>query len=268
LVEQALARPKRAKLVDEWMQLVADVRDIGLRIFASAEVPKTERGYADVKVLALTLLARTVSNVKGAMRLLDDTRVPRVVEARTITRSALENFYWIVGLAEEGDAFARKMRDDEMNHRRAQGQNIFAADIALDAEVGERLRDFLRHNRRQFETAASLSPKQVAQIRKDFAKTYIFYGQLSSDAGHPSLTALNRYVVPETHPEGGGIDIEPVVSDQELAQTCEYLCMAAIGVCIATSQLIGKVPDEVDLNGIAERYTDLSNRTKAGLSQK
>jgi hypothetical protein len=160
------------------------------------------------------------------------------------------------------------MRDDEMNHRRAQGQNIFAADITLEAEVGERLRDYLRRNKKQFERAASLSPKQVAQIRRDFAKTYIFYGQLSSDSAHPSVTALNRYVVPESHPEGGGIDAEPLVSDHELAETCEYLSMVAIGVCVAANQIVGGTPGGAALNRIAERHTDLSNRTKAASASR
>jgi hypothetical protein len=57
----------------------------------------------------------------------------------------------------------------------------------------------------------------VARVRRDFEKTYIFYGQLSSDASHPSTTALCQYIIPESHPEGGGIDVEPVVSDRELA---------------------------------------------------
>jgi hypothetical protein len=249
-------------LVEEWKALTADVRDAGLGIFATAEVPITARGFADEKVLALTLLARTVSNVKGAILLLD---AKRVVEARTITRCAFENLYWIVGLAEEGEVFVRKMRDDEMNHRRAQGQNIFAVDVALDEEVGDRLRTFLRNVNKRFENAKSLSPKKVAQVRSDFEKTYIFYGQLSSDAAHPSVTALNRYVIPETHPEGGGIDVEPLVSEHELAETFEYLCMASVGVCVAANQIIGGTSGGNALNGIAERYTDLSNRTKAAL---
>lgn len=249
-------------LVQEWKALLVSVRDAGLGIFATAEVPKTEQGFADEKVLALTLLARTVSNVKGASLLLEASRI---VEARTITRCVFENLYWIIGLAEEREVFVRKMRDDEMSHRRAQGQSFFAADIALEEDVGERLRTYLRGVNKQFEKAKSLSPKQVAQIRSDFEKTYIFYGQLSSDAAHPSVTALNRYVVPETHPEGGGIDVEPVISEQELAESCEYLCMAAIGVCVAANQIIGGTRGAVGLNGIAERYTDLSNRTKVGL---
>jgi hypothetical protein len=53
------------------------------------------------------------------------------------------------------------------------------------------------------------------------------------------------------------------VSDQELAETCEYLCMAAVGVCVAANQIIGGTTGGKVLQSIAERYTDLSDRTKA-----
>jgi len=103
----------------------------------------------------------------------------------------------------------------------------------------------------------------VAEIRPDFEKTYIFYGHLSSDSAHPSVTALNRYAVPDTQLEEGGIDVEPVVSEKEMAETYEYLCMTAIGVCVAVNQVIGGTTGGSALNDIAVRYTDLSNRTKA-----
>jgi Family of unknown function (DUF5677) len=136
------------------------------------------------------LLARTISNIKGAVLLL---AARRIVEARTITRCCLENLYWTVGLAEEGESFARKMRDDEMSHRKALGQSIFATEIQLEEEVASRLRNFIKGANSQA-SARSLSPKQVAEIRPDFEKTYIFYGHLSADSAHPSVTALNRYV--------------------------------------------------------------------------
>jgi hypothetical protein len=249
-------------IVTEWRALVADIRAVALGMFAKVEVAKTERGFADEKVLALILLARTISNVKGSLLLLD---AKRIVEARTITRCVFENLYWIIGLAEEGEAFVRKMRDDEMSHRRTRGQEIFGADVQLEDNMAERLRAYLKGVNKQFEKAKTLSPKHVAQIRDDFEKTYIFYGQLSSDAAHPSVTALNRYIVPESHPEGGGIDVEPMVSDFEIAETAEYLCMAALGVCVAANQIIGGVAGAESFNAIADRYTELSNRTKAGV---
>jgi hypothetical protein len=72
----------------------------------------------------------------------------------------------------------------------------------------------------QFKVAVSiqwhektLSPKQVARIRGDFERTYILHGQLSSDAAHRSVTALNRCVVPHTATGIGGIDVDPAIMD-------------------------------------------------------
>lgn len=247
-------------LSDEWKNLAAMIRDAGLGIFATANIPRTEKGFADEKVLALALLARTVSNLKATLLLVD---AKRVVEARTIARCVFENLYWVVGLAEEGQAFVRKMRDDDMSHSRARGQEIFSAGIDLDAAVSDRLRGYLKELSKKVEKAKTLSPKHVAEIRSDFEKTYIFYGQLSSDAAHPSVTALKRYVVPDLHPERAEIDVEPVVSEKEMVQTLDFLCMAAMGVCIAANQIIGGTPGGAFLNGIADCYTELSHRTKA-----
>ena len=197
----------------------------------------------------------------GAICLLD---AKRIVEARIITRSVFENLYWVIGLAEQGEAFVRQMRDDEMSNRRMRGQDIFATEVNLEEDVSSRLRTYLKGVNKQFGGAKTLTPKHVAQIRSDFEKTYIFYGHLSSDAAHPSVTALNRYVVPESHPEGGGIDLDPIVSAEEVAETYEYLCMTAMGVFVAANQIIGGTPGDGALNGIADRYTSLSNAAKSG----
>jgi hypothetical protein len=245
-------------LIEAWTTLAADIRDTSLEIFATANVAITAEGFADEKFLALTLLARTVSNTKGAMVLLDANRI---VEARVITRCCLENFYWTIGLAEEGKTFVDKMRDDEMSHRKAQGQTIFAKNIQLEEDVRIRLRAYMKENKR-FDGARTLSPKQVAEIRSDFEKTYIFYSQLSSDAAHPSVTALNRYSVAGSEFVSPGFDVEPVVKDEEVTETLEYLCMAAIGVGIGVNQILGGTTGGNVLNSVAERYIVLSNRTK------
>src|SRR5262245_11034100 len=43
-------------LVKEWTVLATDIRDTALRIFDTANVPVTMKGFSDEKVLALTLL--------------------------------------------------------------------------------------------------------------------------------------------------------------------------------------------------------------------
>jgi hypothetical protein len=80
-------------LVADWTTLAADVRTAGIGICATANVPVEAKGFADKKVLALMLLARSMSNVKGALLLIN---AKQIVEARTITRCCLENLYWTV----------------------------------------------------------------------------------------------------------------------------------------------------------------------------
>jgi Family of unknown function (DUF5677) len=247
-------------LVTQWRQLVSDVQSVGLRIFETADVPKNYKGFSDEKALALMLLARTLSHIRGALLLLE---AKCVVEARTITRCCFENLYWMVGLIEEGEGFVRKMRDDEMSHRKSQGQSIFATEVELEADVRNRLQNFMKATNQKFGSARTLSPKHVASIRSDFERTYIFYGQLSSDSAHPSVTALNRYAVSGNEIDMEGIDVNPVVGDGELVETFEYLTMAAMGVCVGVNQIVGGTEGGIALNAIAERYTELSNRTKA-----
>jgi hypothetical protein len=73
--------------VPAWTALAEKIYKTGLGIFATANVQITQKGFADEKVLALTLLARTLSNMKGALLL---TSEKRIVEARIITRCCYE----------------------------------------------------------------------------------------------------------------------------------------------------------------------------------
>ncbi|MBT2854216.1 hypothetical protein HIQ35_11870, partial [Staphylococcus coagulans] len=127
--------------IEEWKSHCVDIGECAMAIFATADVKITPKGFADPSFLALTLLARTASNLKATLILLN---AKQIVEARTIARCSLENLYWIVGLAEDGDKFVSQMRDDELSHKRALGQAIFAGDYTLDQQVEQRLRDQMR----------------------------------------------------------------------------------------------------------------------------
>jgi hypothetical protein len=248
-----IAEDRMTTLLADWKSHCTDIIRCAEGIFGT-DVRITDRRFADPKFLALALLSRTVSNLKGAMILLDATRI---VEARTITRSCLENLYWTVGLAEQGEEFVNQMRDDELSHRKAVGQAIFASQAALEADVENRLREFMRDVGKTNFAKKTLSPKAVAGIRKDFERTYMFYSQLSSDSAHPSVTALNRYVVSD--PNGPGFDVEPLVKSEEIAETFEYLSMACIGVCVAVNQIIG---GNQGLSQLANRHSALSNASR------
>ena len=153
----------------------------------------------------------------------------------------------------------RKMQQDEMTHRKQRGQFMFDNSIALEAGIDDQLRDWLRNANRAFAKEQHLSPKQVTAV-SDIGRSYIFYSQLSSDAAHPSVTALNRHVIPDTAEEVGGIDVEPIVQEKEVEETLELLCQAAMGVCVAVNEILGGTKGAHALNGLADEYIALSNR--------
>jgi hypothetical protein len=242
--------------ITTWTAMAEKLHRTGLDIFATAEVPITNNGYSDENFLGLTLLARTLSNLKGALLLLG---ARQIVEARTITRCCLENWYWVVALAEEGAVFVRKMLGDEMTHRKHAGQSIFENGLKLEAETEARLREWLKDTNKQFGDAKTLHPKQVAGS-KNVRSSYLFYSALSSDAAHPSVSALNRYVIPHTEDEVGGVDVCPIVKDEEIEQTLEFLCMAVMSVCVCVNEMIGGTRGGQPLRTMADEYIALSNK--------
>lgn len=244
--------------VKAWTTFAERLIAVGHAIFQTSVVPVTERGASDLKVLALTLLARTVSNLKGTLVLL---REKRIVEARTIARCCYENYYWIGGLVEEGDEFVRHMLHDEMKRKQMRGAALLTCEAELEEEVESKLRTWMRDAKKDFPNARTLHPKDVAS-RGPTGNSYVFYGQLSSDAAHPSIDALGRYV-PSLQEDGvrvRAIDFDPVVAESEIVDTLNLACLAAIGVCVGVNQLVGPTPAGEKLIGLSDEYGDLTKK--------
>jgi hypothetical protein len=61
--------------INAWKAYTHQLLSAGGTIFANAEIPVTEEGAADIKILGLTLLARTLSHTRGVLTLVDANRV-------------------------------------------------------------------------------------------------------------------------------------------------------------------------------------------------
>jgi hypothetical protein len=72
-----------------------------------------------------------------------------------------------------------------------------------------------------------LNPSGVANRSVTGSQIHILYETLSADAAHPSLDALNRYVLPPTDSKAEGIEVEPAVDDIEIVETLEYLSLGS-----------------------------------------
>jgi hypothetical protein len=247
-------------ILRRWRTFSDDLGRAAYELVGAVKLPISEKEYSDEKVLALLLLARTISHLKGARILLDEKRI---VEARTITRCCFENWFWVVSLRQEGEAFAQKMLHDTLHHRRARGQFLFNNRLEMPREVEQRLRAWMRNTSKEFPNLQSLSPSDVAKAAGDNGKSYIFYAALSSDAAHPSVDALNRYIISKTDDdEIGVIDFEPPVTGAEAVETLQLLCMSVSGVGIAVREIVYETNlPSMSLDQLAQAYMELSAET-------
>lgn len=239
-------------LKTRWESLASRLVPVGSQLFSTASVTVTDQGSGDIRVLALMLLSRTLSNIRAVLSLIDSGYI---VEAKTISRCVYENSYWIGALVREGDAFRKAMVHHEMKHKRMRAKTIFeTAEEFRGTETAKKLQQWMREHK-EYEASPTLDPKAVASRAKD--QSYMFYQQLSWDA-HPSIQTLNRYYVTPDQDGVPGIDAMPSVSEDETVETLNLMCLAAIGVLLGVRDLVGS---QARIEDVAQEYQELTNLT-------
>ena len=204
-----------------------------MAIFEGASIAITEKQFAEPKVLALALLCRTLSHLKGLGAV---AKLGLAVEARLLARACYENMFCVGGLVEKGDKFVAVMYDDELRSLRSRGQFVLDKVGPLDghgAEFSDRLRARLDEMKARRPKAKLLNPKDAAGLSA-MEQGYLFYSQLSGDAAHPSITALKRHllIVRENGEHVACLDVQPLERGEEIADTIDIACNAALGVLV------------------------------------
>jgi hypothetical protein len=173
-------------------------------------------------------------------------------------------------LAQDGSAFADEMFADEVYHRGAGGETIFKEEQAREAmgeESRARMRAFIKGLRQESPNAKPLKPKDAIS-GTDVSAAYVFYQQLSFDAGHPSLTALNRHVVETTENKIAGLSLKPRIKDGEVMDTAFLASMALLGGCIAANNAFGGTTGGERLEGLVADYQEIAARTHPPASSR
>ncbi len=150
----------------EWLNFSKRLYPLGMGIFNRTDLKITEQGSADVRIIALMLLARTLSNLKAAIALAEGNFV---VEAKVIARCCLENSYWIGALIKEGDKFRLSMVQHEMKHKRMRAREIFSTTARtgdLEPEVKGKLRQWMRDHK-EYEDLPDARSQGCVQTRRE-----------------------------------------------------------------------------------------------------
>jgi Family of unknown function (DUF5677) len=226
---------------------------------ATATLRLDQSGNPGANLLSACLLARSLSNTRAARLLFD---AGHVVEARILVRTSVENLIYLGALGNEGETFVKKMLHDEAWSSLTRGQGLFDVEHARDGmprETASNLSRFLKQVKTEWPDATSLNPKAVAKDN-DVRAAYIFYQELSSDAAHPSLTALNRYLVQKDENKIVELNPAPPILIGEAQSTLCLAAMSLLGACAAANQLLGETSGGAGLNSLGEAYMQLASR--------
>jgi hypothetical protein len=191
--------------------------------------------------------------MRGVLAMAGDKRV---VEARVLARCILENQFWTAGFSDDPEKFREAMISHDLNKRGSSGQRLFETGELSD-EIEQKLRLWLRENK-GWDKAKSIAPMQVARAAQ-IADSYVFYDLLSTDA-HPTVRALNRYVVPNEGIEITDIDLDPEASAEELAETVGLACYGLVCVLMSACKILqSEFSERVDV--LAHEYLEMMKST-------
>ncbi|NKE47476.1 hypothetical protein HB662_22045 [Roseomonas frigidaquae] len=241
-----------------WLNFADRLHNFSVELLASSNIVITEKGSSDPKVVAATLLIRAVGNFKGTLCV---AREGLIVEARTLARSCLENLFWIAGVQAEGDAFVHDMGRDELVSTTWLTEMVIGY-ASIDEARKKAFTDHLSKLTDRLSKPKRLRPESVAK-KSLISDSYVIYKMLSADAAHPSVRALNRFIV--CGADGfRGINMEAAQSRGEMALTVHYACIALIGCCVAFNEMMGFLPPGEGLGGLVGEFDALKTSTEIG----
>ena len=99
------------------------------------------------------------------------------------------------------------------------------------------MRAIVKRVRQESPNATPLKPQKVIS-GTDISSASVIYQKLSSDAAHPSITALKRHFVESTGT--GCFSLKRQVKDGEVMDTAVLASMALLICCIAANDTFGR----------------------------
>ena len=259
LIARVRSRPEdEMPSVESWRTLAERIYAKGVDVFNSCSVTPSEDGPRDPKVVALTLLARTLSTFEAATMLIDNGHV---VEARTLARCSHENLFWAAALVKEGEAFVERMELHDAANRLKAAQNMLdwaKGQAAANTALNQKLDAFRQALIADFGKDPPMIGQLQAAMLGGVADGYIAYRQLSGDAAHPSAWSLSRHVSWDKNASLFSLHATPILTANEAQDTYHLLCSATLAVVVAAHDMVGPVGEGETLDALWSDFKVLS----------
>lgn len=240
----------------EPLQFAQRLSDTAINLVGTSHIELTSKGARDPKIVALSILCRTICNFRGAILLVQQESI---VEARALIRLIYENFLWVGALRERGEAFVDDMLADEAFNRKALAQLTLHMSAKhggdKDGPDTVKLRSLVSEINKQFPVRKKLHAKETASTG-DVELAYVEYARLSLDAVHCSITALGRHLSSERTPDKTELilNVVPQTTAAEVLSTIAHACNGLIGVAIGTNEMLGVTAESSNLGNLMAEF--------------
>jgi hypothetical protein len=233
-------------------------------VVGGTHIQPNEQRARDPRVVALTLLCRSISNFRAAMLL---AQQEQAMESRAMVRLLNENLLWLGALRERGAAFVQNMISDQRHNdvviARATMRLTSKHGGDVQSEGGLKLRSIIRSLDKQTSKAKKLHADEIAS-QGVVELAYVDYLTFSLDALHCSVRALGRHLSSKRTEsiDELTVSVVPQTPPGEVLSTVLHACRALMGAAIAANELIGfttassalaALHDEFEANGWARQ---------------
>jgi len=238
----------------QWLAWMNDYVDAARRFTSEDPIDVASDEERELIALKMALYARALTLFEGALLLLENDRQ---LDFRIQSRGVLEATMSLIAL-DRNPAFVSKMKDDDFKSRHSRAAlHLDAKTFSGTDDVRQQLQEFVDQG---LQGAKAIQLGTLLE-GSDFDRLYRSYRDISGDAAHVSVTALNRHYI--EHPETGSatLTLHPALDDDGFHHTMTEL---GISLTIATL-LIMKIKAKTD---VWDEFQTLLRRYRALASER
>lgn len=222
-------------------------------------VSEEERELCSVKC---ALYARALTLSEGCLLLIENDRQ---LDFRIHSRGVIECAIYLIAL-DRNPAFVSEMKDDDGRSRQKRaGLHLNARDFKGTEEVRKMLQDFVAQG---LQGAKGI---QIASLLEgsEFERFYRTYRDISGDAAHVSVAALNRHYVENPEDHSATLVAHPALDDMDFLVTVIELAMSMIVATLMLMKIRTKTETWDEFQELTRRYHMLvANHPESGTTVK
>jgi hypothetical protein len=238
-------------LSSDWIAWMRAYVDAARRLAGEDPVEVSSEEVRELVAIKAALYARALTLFEGALLLIENDRQ---LDFRIQSRGVIEATMYLIAL-DRNPAFVTRMKDDDFKNRQSRAAlHLGAKKFNCAEDVRQQLEEFV---------ARGLQGAKAIQLGalldgSEFDRLYRSYRDISGDAAHVSLTALNRHYVENPTEGSATLIINPELDEVDFHVTVTEL---GISMTIATLLLM-KIKEKTDVwdefQALLRRYRALA----------